>query len=92
MQTYRGTALLLLDDDRQIAAGADLRKNDAGSWAGSLTFPAEAKTPELLNLTEGTLRIAGRDGKFNRLNTSDWIGSPAGRVRIRIEGNGDAPF
>jgi hypothetical protein len=92
MNTHKGTALLLLDDGRQVATGADLSKDDAGTWSGTLTFPAEAKTPGLLNLTEGALRIGDRDGKFIRPDTADWIGSPAAQIRIRIEGNGDAPF
>lgn len=92
MSTYKGTAVLLLDDGRQLAAEANLRTDGAGSWSGTLVFPESAKTPDLLNLTEGTIRIAGRDGKFLRPDTSDWVGSPAGQIRIRILGNDDAPF
>lgn len=92
MTTHRGTAVLLLEDGHQLAAEAHLSKDDAGSWSGTLTFPAAAKMPGLLNLTDGTLRIAGRDGKFVRPDAADWIGSPAGQVQIRILGNGDAPF
>lgn len=92
MSTHRGTAVLLLEDGRELAIEANLNKDNNGTWSGTLAFPAEAKTPGLLNLTEGTLQIAGRDGKFIRPDTADWIGSPAGQIRIRIEGNGDAPF
>lgn len=92
MTTHRGAAALLLEDGRELTADAYLRKDIRGSWSGTLTFPAEAKTPELLNLTEGTLRVGGREGKFVRLDTSDWIGPPAGQLRIRVDGNGDAPF
>ncbi|MFF9624299.1 hypothetical protein [Streptomyces griseosporeus] len=45
-----------------------------------------------MNLATGTLRISGRDGDFIRPDTSDWVRSPAGQFRIRIQGNGDAPF
>lgn len=92
MSTHRGTAVLLLDDGRELTAEANLSKDGAGTWSGTLAFPAGAKTPGLLNLTEGVLRVGGRDGKFIRPNTSDWLDSPAGQVRIRIDGNGDAPF
>lgn len=93
MNTYKGTALLLLDGDRQVATGADLNKDASGTWRGTLTFPVEARTPELINLREGRLRINGRDGKFIRSeSTSRWAANPAGQLRIRIEGNGDAPF
>lgn len=92
MTTHRGTAVLILEDGRELAAEVNLSKDGAGSWSGTLTFPAGAKTPGLLNLTEGALRVDGQEGKFVRPDTSDWIGSPAGQIRIRIEGNGDAPF
>lgn len=92
MTTHRGTTVFLLADGRELTAEANLTKDGVGTWSGTLTFPAAAKTPGLLNLTDGTLRIAGRDGKFIRPNAADWIGSPAGQVRIRIDGNGDAPF
>jgi hypothetical protein len=92
MNTYKGTVLLLLDVDTQLATGADLSKDASGTWSGTLTFPAAARTPELMNLVTGTLRISERDGAFVRPDTSDWINSPIGQFRIRIEGNGDAPF
>lgn len=92
MSTYRGAAVLLLEHERELAADAYLRKGLSGSWSGTLAFPAEAKTPELLNLTEGRLCIGDCEGAFIRPNTSDWIGSPTDQFRIRIEGNGDAPF
>lgn len=92
MTTHRGTAVLLLDGGRELTADANLTKDSAGTWSGSLTFPAGAKTPGLLNLADGTLRIGDRDGKFVRPDAADWLGSPADQIRIRIEGNGDAPF
>lgn len=92
MSTHRGAAVLLLEDGRELTAEANLAKDDAGSWSGMLVFPVAAKTPDLLNLRHGRLRVVGREGKFDRLDTSDWVDSPAGQFRIRIEGNGDAPF
>jgi hypothetical protein len=92
MNTYKGTSLLILDVDTLLPVGADLSKDASDTWSGTLTFPAEARTPELMNLATGALRISGRDGAFVRPDTSDWVGSPAGPFQIRIEGNGDAPF
>lgn len=92
MTTHRGTAVLLLEDGRELAAEANLSKDGAGSWSGTLAFPAAAKTPGLLNLTDGTLRVGDREGKFVRPDTADWLNSPAGQVRIHILGNGEAPF
>lgn len=92
MSTYRGTAVLLLEDGRHLEAKADLIKDGAGSWSGTLVFPAAAKSLNLLNVTEGALRVGDREGRFVRPDASDWIGSPVDKVRIRIEGNGDAPF
>jgi hypothetical protein len=92
MNTYMGSALLILDVDTQLATRAALSKDASGTWRGTLTFSAEGRTPELMNLVTGTLRISNRAGDFVRPNTSDWVGSPAGQFRIEIEGNGDAPF
>ncbi|MER6492741.1 hypothetical protein [Streptomyces griseorubiginosus] len=92
MNTHRGTAVLLLEDGTELAAEASLSKDSAGTWSGTLAFPAAAKTPALLNVADGTLRVGEREGKFVRPDTSDWIGSPVDKVRIRIDGNGDAPF
>lgn len=92
MSAYRGTVILLLDDNEKPAAAGDLHKDESGTWGGSLIFPVEARTPRLLNLTEGRLSIHGREGSFIRPDTSDWVNSPTGKFRIRIEGSGDAPF
>lgn len=91
MSAYRGTVIVLLDDEKPAAAG-DLRKTESGAWGGSLIFPVEARTPRLLNLAKGRLSIRGREGSFVRPETSDWVNSPTGQFRIRIEGSGDAPF
>ncbi|WP_406122876.1 hypothetical protein OHQ89_12190 [Streptomyces canus] len=92
MNTHRGTAVLLLENGQQLTAEADLSKDGAGSWSGTLLFPAAAKSLGLLNVTEGALQVGDQEGRFVRPDTSDWIGSPVDKVRIRIEGNGDAPF
>lgn len=90
MSTYKGTALLLFDDDRQVAAEANLRKDGNGTWGGRLAFPSSAWTPELRNLTEGRLRITGRDGRFLVTNAPGVL--PAQLYWLEITGNGDAPF
>jgi hypothetical protein len=92
MTTHTSTATLLLDGGRELAATASLAKDGEGTWSGSLAFPVAARMPELLNLTEGRLRVGDRKGAFVRTDTSDWLDSPAGLFRIRIDGNGDAPF
>ncbi|WP_405559092.1 hypothetical protein OHV08_34355 [Streptomyces canus] len=92
MNTHQGTAVVPLEDGRRLTAEANLSKDGAGSWSGTLLFPAAAKSLGLLNVTEGALWIGDREGRFVRPDTSDWIGSPVDKIRIRIEGNGDAPF
>ena len=92
MRTLREAAALVLEDGHELTADAYLHKNISGSWWGTLTFPAEAKTPALLNLAEGRLRFGDREAAFIRTNTSDWLDSPAGHFRILVEGSGDAPF
>lgn len=92
MSAYRGTVIVLLGEGEKPAAAGDLRKDDSGAWGGSLIFPVEARTPQLLNLAEGRLTIRGREGSFVRPDTSDWVKSPTGQFRIRIQGSGDAPF
>jgi hypothetical protein len=91
MNTHHGPVVLLADG-LELTATAALAKNGSGTWGGSLTFPAAAKRPELLNLREGQLQIDHRLGAFVRPDASDWLDSPAGQLRIRIQGNGDAPF
>ncbi|WP_267880795.1 hypothetical protein [Streptomyces sp. 142MFCol3.1] len=43
-------------------------------------------------MSAGRLWIHGREGEFVRPDRSDWVNSPTGHVRIRILGNGQAPF
>ncbi|MFE4818651.1 hypothetical protein ACFRFU_19890 [Streptomyces sp. NPDC056704] len=92
MTTYKGAALLLIDDGRQFTGEADLSKDASGTWCGVLAFAGEEHVPALLNVREGRVRIDGRDGAFVRPDISDWAASPRGPFRMRIEGNGDAPF
>jgi len=93
MNNHIGRAILALSDDGSLLdATTDLSKDDSGTWGGTLCFPANERTGRLLNLTEGSLEINGRAGKFIRPDTSDWLDSAAGEFQIRIVGNGDAPF
>lgn len=89
MNEHIGTAVLLLDDGLQVAVTARLRK-DGAAWHGTLTVPSHARTPVLLNLQEGTLRIDGSDGTFVKTNAQ--MSLPSDEFRMQIEGTGDAPF
>ena len=90
MTTHRGTAVLLLDAGRELAAKAHLGKDGSGSWGGRLTVPPEVRTPELLNLQEGRLRINGQEGTF--VKTHAEMEPLSMRFWMEIEGTGDAPF
>lgn len=92
MNEHLGTVLLAFNDGRMLDAVATLSKDDSGTWGGTLSFPANARTAELLNLVDGAVQIDGRVGKFVRPDTSDWLDSPEGELQILIQGNGDAPF
>lgn len=89
MNTHNGTAVLLLNGGLQVVATAHLRK-DGAAWRGTLTVPPHARTPALLNLQEGTLRINGADGTFVKTNAQ--MSLPSEEFRMEIEGTGDAPF
>jgi hypothetical protein len=92
MNTYRGDASLILDGGRELPVTANLVKNAAGTWHGMLAVTDQSKPIEMVNLQQATLRIADGEGEFVRPDVSDWLDSPAGQFRIRIEGNGNAPF
>lgn len=95
MSTYRGEASLILDSGRELTVTADLAKAAIAGridWDGTLSVPAQSQPIELTNLEGGSLRTEHGEGKFVRTDISDWLDSPAGQFRIRIEGNGDAPF
>lgn len=92
MNTYRGDATLILDGGRELPVAANLVKNAVGDWHGTLAVLDQSKPIEMVNLQQGTLRVAAGEGAFVRRDISDWLDSPAGQFRIRIDGNGDAPF
>ncbi|MDI9885890.1 hypothetical protein QMZ92_16270 [Streptomyces sp. HNM0645] len=96
MTTYNGQATLITESGAEISVVASLRNQQTAidGWSGTLTMPSAARTPELLNLLKGRLLLStGREAGFDRPNTSDWMGSPAGSFRINIVGNdGDVPF
>ncbi|MFE2563010.1 hypothetical protein [Streptomyces mirabilis] len=92
MNTYKGTALLLVDDGRQFDAAADLAKDQSGGWRGTLVFHDEALVPVLLNVRDGHVLVDGRPGEFVRPDTSDWTINNGSPFIIRILGSGDAPF
>ncbi|MER5903053.1 hypothetical protein ABT150_23590 [Streptomyces mirabilis] len=92
MSTYKGRATLWLPDGRQLDANADLSKDTVGSWRGTLAFHDEEHIPVLVNVRDGVLHVGENYGDFVRPDTSDWAATPRGPFRMRIEGNGDAPF
>jgi hypothetical protein len=95
MSTYSGAATLILDTGREFPVTASLNKTAAGArsdWVGTLSVPAQSQPIEMTNLQQGTLRVDGLEGAFVRTDISDWLDSPVGQFRIRIEGSGDAPF
>lgn len=95
MSTYRGEASLILDNGRELAVTANLTKTTLAGrtdWGGTLSVPAQSQPIELTNVQQGALRTERGEGKFVRPDISDWLDSPAGQFRMRIEGNGDAPF
>ena len=95
MNNYRGDASLILDNGRAFPVAADLAKTILGGrtvWSGTLSVPDQSKPVEVMNVQQGSVRTPHGEGKFIRQDISDWLDSPAGQFRIRIEGNGDAPF
>jgi hypothetical protein len=93
MNTYKGAATLWLCDGRQFTANADLRKDAAGSWDGTLVFHGgDEHFPVLVNVRDGVLHVAGRYADFVRPNISDWTVTSGNPFLMRILGNGDAPF
>ena len=92
MTTYKGAAVLLIDDGRQFDTEAHLTKDTSGTWRGTLTFHDEALTPVLLNVRDAHVLIDGRPGEFIRPDISDWTVSASGPFVMRILGSGDAPF
>lgn len=92
MTTYKGLAVLLIDDGRQFDTAVDLSKDSSGSWHGTLTFNDERLVPVLVNVRDGHVLVDGRPGEFVRPDTSDWTASAGGPFIMRILGSGGAPF
>ena len=95
MSTYRGEASLILDTGRELTVAAELSQtaqDGLTDWGGTLAVPDQSKPIEMVNLQQGTLRTEHGEGQFVRPDISDWLDSPVGQFRIRILGNGDAPF
>jgi hypothetical protein len=92
MTTYKGAAVLLIDDGRQFDTEADLTKDSSGTWRGTLTFHDQSLVPVLLNVDDGHLLVGGRPGEFIRPDRSDWTINSGNPFVIRILGSGEAPF
>ncbi|MEV6174867.1 hypothetical protein AB0L99_42515 [Streptomyces sp. NPDC051954] len=92
MDIYKGASALIADDGVEIRAGADLKATGT-SWGGYLTIDGQ-NWDIVKNLWSGRIRLPnGTVGAFDRPNRSEKPPtSPDLPFRIRIEGNGDAPF
>jgi hypothetical protein len=91
MNTYNGQAVIVTEDDAEIAVTAALRRHRNGlrtDWSGTLA-PATESLRKLANLTGGRVRLPnGKEASFLRPDTSDWVTSK----RLTIIGQDDAPF
>jgi hypothetical protein len=92
MKSYRGASTLIAEDGVEIRAGADL-SGDERRWGGYLTIDDE-NWDVVKNLWSGHIRLPNSAvGAFDRPNRSEGPArSPSMPFRIRIEGNGEAPF
>ena len=91
MNAYSGPCVVIIEDETEVAATADLRHYRNGlrtDWRGTLA-PAPDGLKRVLNLTEGILRMPdGREARFVRPDTSDWVTNN----QLSIIGQLDAPF
>lgn len=91
MSAYNGRAVIVAEGDADAAVTANLSRHRNGlrtGWGGTLT-PTPDGLQQLLNLTEGTLRLPdGREAQFLRPDTSDWVT----HRQLIIIGQGNAPF
>jgi hypothetical protein len=92
MNTYKGAAVLLINDGRQFDTEVDLSKDSSGTWRGTLTFRDQDLVPMLLNLDDGHLLVDGRPGEFIRPDRSDWTINGGRPFIVRILGSGEPPF
>lgn len=92
MTTYKGPAVLLLEDGSKFDAEADLTSAPSGDWRGTLTFHDVPPPRALLNVRDGHVLINGNPGEFVRPDASDWTATASGPLRITILGSGVAPF
>lgn len=92
MTTYKGPAVLLVEDGTKFQAEADLATDTAGSWHGTLTFHDATLFRALLNVTDGHVLVNDQPGEFVRPDISDWAANPNGPRVMRILGSGPAPF
>lgn len=96
MASYRGPAVLLTDVGTEFTVGADLRSLTATheSWGGLVTIAGE-HWEAIKNKDKGfRLRLpTGTEASFFRQNPSESPPISASLpFRIRILGDGDAPF
>jgi hypothetical protein len=91
MSAYNGRAVVIAEGVTEAAVTARLSQRRNGlrtDWGGTLT-PTPDDLKQMLNLTEGTLRLPdGQEAQFRRPNTSDWVA----RNQLIIIGQDEAPF
>jgi hypothetical protein len=92
MNAYNGHAVIISESETETAVTAILdhhhRSGLRTGWGGTL-IPTPHGLQEVVNLTEGTLRLPnGQEAQFLRLDTSDWLVNK----QLSIVGQGDAPF
>jgi hypothetical protein len=92
MNTYKGAAVLLINDGRQFETEAHLSKDSSGTWRGTLTFHDQDLVPMLLSVEDGHLLVEGRPGEFIRPDRSDWTVNHGSPFIVRILGSGEPPF
>lgn len=92
MNTYGGPVVVITDDGAETTVTASLRKDHTGTWSGILTTAVQDDWNSIRNLMQARLRLP--DGSEGAFIVPDLPGpfTPGTGGRLRVGGNGDAPF